>query len=223
MKITVIHGQKHLGSTHKITNALLEQLGQGHDIKQFYVNDLSYCLGCFTCIKKDEERCPHRFQTVALIDSIEQADIVIVESPNYCMGMTGQLKTFFDHMAYRWMVHRPHPHMKKKIGIAISTAAGAGAKTVTKAIDKQFFWWGIPQTYQLPFIVSASRLEDISEKKKQKLDKTIQRLAIKILSRAQKPQRSLKVSLLKMVMRKVNQRNTWDPIDHTYWESHQDI
>jgi len=44
------------------------------------------------------------------------------------MEMSGQLKTFFDHMAYRWISHRPHPSMKNKIGVAISTTAGAGAK-----------------------------------------------------------------------------------------------
>ncbi|HEY8391580.1 MAG TPA: NAD(P)H-dependent oxidoreductase, partial [Capillibacterium sp.] len=46
------------------------------------------------------------------------------------LGMTGQLKTFLDHMGYRWLPHRPHPQMFRKIGLAVSTAAGAGAKKV---------------------------------------------------------------------------------------------
>ena len=60
------------------------------------------------------------------------------------MGMTGQLKTFLDHMGYRWLSHRPHPQMFRKIGLAVSTAAGAGAKRVTKDLRRRYFFWGTP-------------------------------------------------------------------------------
>ena len=51
-------------------------------------------------------------------------------TPPTVPSMTGQLKTFLDHMGYRWLPHRPHPQMFRKIGLAVSTAAGAGAKKV---------------------------------------------------------------------------------------------
>lgn len=55
-----------------------------------------------------------------------------MDTPNYCMGMTGQLKTFFDHMAYRWLSHSPLGAMQNKIAIAVSTTAGAGAGVATQ-------------------------------------------------------------------------------------------
>ena len=91
-------------------------------------------MGCFSCVIKDEELCPQRSVVDPIIMAIEQSDIIITESPNYCMEMSGQLKTFFDHMAYRWISHRPHPSMKNKIGVAISTTAGVGAKGTAKKI-----------------------------------------------------------------------------------------
>jgi hypothetical protein len=39
-------------------------------------------------------------------------------------------------MRYRWMSHRPHPKIFGKVGLVISTAAGAGAKKVTKALGE---------------------------------------------------------------------------------------
>lgn len=78
--------------------------------------------------------------------------------------MTGQLKTLFDHFAYLWMPHRPRKEMFSKIGIVISTAAGAGANRVTKSMAKQLFWWGVPKIYRIHFNVNAACWEDISEK-----------------------------------------------------------
>ena len=107
MKIVVLHGQSPRGSTWNVTQMLLDELrGQADTVFEFCANDAKPCAGCFACITKDEALCPHRAVLGPVIEAIEQADVVIAESPNYCMGMSGQLKTVFDHMAYRWMSHR---------------------------------------------------------------------------------------------------------------------
>lgn len=54
--------------------------------------------------------------------------------------MTGQLKTFLDHLGYIWLSHRPNGKMFNKVGIVISTASGAGASKVTKTLEQQMFW-----------------------------------------------------------------------------------
>lgn len=144
MKVAVIHGQAHKGSTYNVTRSLLDQLNcEEADIMEFQVNGMGQCMGCFSCILKDEERCPHRAQVEPIILAMEEADVIVVESPNYVMGMTGQLKSFFDHLGYRWMAHRPNGEMRKKIAVAISTTAGSGAKKATKDIATQFMWLAI--------------------------------------------------------------------------------
>jgi len=181
MKITVLHGQKHQGSTWHTTRLLLDYLiTKGDECQEFYVNDIPPCLGCFTCILKDEEECPHRSMTKPIIQALEQADIIIVETPNYCMGMTGQLKIFFDHMAYRWMTHRPFAAMESKLAIAISTTAGTGARAATKQIAKQLFWWGIPKIYCINQTVAATKWEDVKAQTKLKIEQKVRKVANRV-------------------------------------------
>ena len=58
MKITLIHGQNHKGSTYHIGKLLAEQFGDS-DIQEFFLpKDLEhFCMGCYQCIE-NEEKCP---------------------------------------------------------------------------------------------------------------------------------------------------------------------
>ncbi|RDU23617.1 flavodoxin family protein [Anaerosacchariphilus polymeriproducens] len=222
MKIVVLHGQSHKGSTYNITKMLLDRLADSaEEILEFQTNHLKPCIGCFACIVKGEEFCPHRTEVQPIIKAIENADIIIAESPNYCMGMTGQLKMLFDHMAYRWMAHRPHPLMKKKIGVAISTTAGMGAKTVTKSIKRQMFWWSIPKVYQIAEQVEAMSWNEVKPIKKEKITDEVNKTADKILRRVGTIKPGLKVGFIFKLIRKQQKVNNWNPIDKKYWEENE--
>ena len=112
------------------------------------------------------------------------------------MGMTGQLKTFFDHMAYRWMSHRPLDEMKNKVAIAVSTTAGAGAGIATKQIAKQLFWWGIPKVYRLNQAVAASKWEDVKPKTKAKIKQKAMKIEKKVKRKHGKVRRGLRQKLI---------------------------
>lgn len=220
MKLVVLHGQAHHGSTWNVTRMLLEQLRPDtEDLKEFTVNGLPHCAGCAVCILDDESKCPHRDRVGEIIEAIEQADVVIVESPTYCMGMTGQLKSLFDHMAYRWLPHRPHPAMADKIGVAISTAAGGGAGRVTKDIVRQFFWWGIPRSYRIGQPVFAAGWDHVSEQNRQKLAANVQAVARQIRRRSGKRQHSLRLTILFRVMAAMQRGGKMSPVDRTYWQA----
>ena len=49
MKITVIHGQNHKGSTYNICKILLEKISVDKEITEFFLpKDLNhFCLGCY--------------------------------------------------------------------------------------------------------------------------------------------------------------------------------
>lgn len=73
MKIAVLHGQKHHGSTWNTTRLLLDSLIAAEDeCIEFFANDIPDCVGCFTCIMNDEEKYPHRSVTKPVIQAIEQ-------------------------------------------------------------------------------------------------------------------------------------------------------
>jgi multimeric flavodoxin WrbA len=219
MKITVLHGQQHKRNTYKVTQLLLQELATENDeVKEFYVNDIPACAGCFICILKDEHKCPHRSITEPIIEAIEEADVLIAESPNYCMGMTGQLKIFFDHLAYRWMTHRPHPRMRSKIGVAISTAAGGGSKKVTKDIVNQMLWLGFAKTYQVHVDIWANGFDEMKQSKRNKLNSNIRKTAAKIKCTVGKAKPGLKSKFMFFMMGKMQEGIGCNPIDKAFWK-----
>lgn len=219
MKIVVLHAQKHKGSTWNVTQLLLKELAGNTDtVLEFQTNELSPCIGCFTCIVENEALCPHRAVVGPIIEAIEQADIIIAASPNYCMGVTGQMKMLFDHMGYRWMSHRPHPSMKNKIGVAISTTAGAGAAKVTKSIAQQMFWWGVAKTYRLPFTVAARNWLAVKNDKKAKIAKHVNKTARLIKKSVHTAKHGLKSKLIFYIMKAQQKGASWNSVDRAYWE-----
>lgn len=221
MKVAVVHGQTHKGSTYHLTHMLLDKLNLGAgeiEIEEFYVNGIGDCTGCCGCILKDEKICPHRGQTEKIITAIEKVDVIIIDSPTYVLSMSGQLKTFFDHMGYRWMTHRPHQSMKGKIGVAISTTAGAGARNTTKQIKTQMLWWYVGKIYQIPLTTSAMSWEQISGKRKEKAEKITTKTAKAILKQYKHVKPGLKAGFIFFMMKKMHKGMSYNPVDKNYWE-----
>lgn len=220
MKITVLHGQNHKGSTYKITNMLIEELKDDcTQIDEYHFLNNTGCVGCYQCFKQGEEKCPHFEQNKDAVRSLEEADLIIIESSNYCMGMTGQLKVFMDHMAFRWITHRPHKKMFFKTGVAISTAAGAGSKKVVKDISQNMFYWGIPFIQKINLNTWADTWENISEKRMKKIKKKISVVARKINNKCGKIKPSIKLRMMFGLMKANQKNNKWSPADKQHWES----
>ena len=58
MKIVLIHGQNHKGSSYHIGRLLAEQFTESEVSEFFLPRDLEhFCIGCYNCIE-DEEKCP---------------------------------------------------------------------------------------------------------------------------------------------------------------------
>jgi len=221
MEITIIHGQTHKGSTYHITTMIKEKLADSDTTvhEYFMPKDApDYCVGCYQCVQKGGEYCPQADQVQKIAESMLHSEIIIIDSPTYCFEMTGQLKTLFDHFAYIWMSHRPKKEMFSKIGIVISTTAGAGANRVTKSIAKQLFYWGVPQIYRMPFRVSAACWGDIPEKTKQKIIQKTEGVSHKVKNQIGKVKPNIKTKFIFNIMRKMQGSNNWNPTDKDYWQ-----
>jgi multimeric flavodoxin WrbA len=220
MEITIIHGINHKGSTYSISNMIKENIADSNTIinEYFMPKDApEYCVGCFQCIKNDEKKCPQAEKAQRILTSMINSDILIFDSPTYCYEMTAQLKVLFDHYGFLWMVHRPRQEMFSKIGIVVSTAAGAGAKRVTKSISTQMAWWGVSNIYQLHINVQASKWEEVSPKIKQKIDIKIKKITKQVKNKLGKTKTSFKTKLIFNFMRKIHSINNWNKIDKEYW------
>ena len=221
MKIVIIHGQNHHGSTYHITEMLTDNLTTSEDqVSEFFLptDGPKHCIGCYRCFEEGEACCPHKERVQKIVKVMDLSDIIIINSPTYCLSMTGQLKTLFDHLAYQWMSHRPKKEMFSKTGIVISTTAGAGAKKVTKDLSQQLFWLGVPKVYQLPVKVGASSWGGVSNELKEKVEVKIYGVSQSIKRRIGKVKPSLKHKITFELMRMMQRKNDWNFVDRGYWE-----
>jgi multimeric flavodoxin WrbA len=220
MKIVVLHGQMHKGSTYNITKLFLDKLSDTNtEVEEFFMpkHSPSFCTGCFNCFTKGENYCPHADVVQPVAKAIEEADLLIIESPCYVCGMTGQLKTFLDHMGYRWMPHRPHSKMFYKVGLVISTAAGAGTKKVTKALQDNLFFWGVPKTYRYGKNVAALNWETVSPKKKSQIEREVTQISAKIVRKLANIKPGIKTKAIFKIMGMSQKSNNWNATDKEYW------
>ncbi|WP_154439634.1 flavodoxin family protein [Tissierella pigra] len=221
IKITVIHGQSHKGSTYNITKQIIDKiLDTNKEIYEYFMprDTPNYCIGCYNCFNESENSCPQAEKVQKIVKSMEISDIIVIDSPTYCFEMTGQLKTLFDHFGYMWLSHRPKQVMFNKVGIVISTAAGAGARKVTKALAQQMFWLGIPKVFQYSKNVSASNWEMVPNKVKKSIEHDISKLSTKVQSKVGKVSPNFRLKFIFTIMGMMQKSNNWNKVDQNYWK-----
>ena len=218
MKIAMIHGQNHKGTTCRVGRMLAKKLIG--EVKEFFLpKDFGeYCVGCTTCFMKNETKCPHYEKLKPLTDAITEADVIILTSPVYVFHATGSMKAWLDHYGYQWMVHRPNPAMFQKQAVCIATAAGAGMKSACKDMADSLFFWGIPKIYTCGFAVFATSYREVSEKKIREIDRKTTRIAAKIKSNAGKVKPGFKTKAFFHLMRIMNKKGGLNPADREYYK-----
>lgn len=216
MKIVLVHGQSHQGSTCHMARLLAEKLG-GQVTEFFLPRDFGqFCLGCTACFSESETKCPH-FQALSPItQAMDQADVLILASPVYVYHVTGAMKAFLDHYGWRWMVHRPEERMFSKQAVCLSTAAGAGMKSANRDMAHSAFFWSVGKIYRYGAAVQAMCWEGIRVKQKQTIEKNMDRLARKILKNQGRVKPGLRTKLFFAVVRQMQKRG-WNEADARYW------
>lgn len=218
MKIAVVNGTMRSGSTRHITQMFLDELGG--DVTEFWLpRDFSKpCLGCFSCFENGEETCPHADDVEKILCALDEADLVILQSPVYVLGMSGQLKCFLDHTGFRFMVHRPNPEMYRKTGLVVSTAGGAGTRAANKAMKACLTGICIPRVYRYGVNVFAMDWEQVAERKKRKIKRQVRALSRRVQRRVRSGKvGSFSQKLMFYLMRSVQKKNDYLPKDREYW------
>ena len=217
MKTVIIHGQSHEGTTCHIARLLAGKLNS--EVTEFFLpRDFGeFCVGCTTCFVKGEDKCPHFKKLDPITKAIDEADVIILASPVYVYHATGAMKAFLDHYGYRWMVHRPDERMFKKQAVCISTAAGAGTKSTNKDMADSTFFWGCAKTYTLGFGVAAACWDEVSDKKKTKIEDKTTAIANKLKKNIGKVKPTLKTKGFFAIMRMM-MKNGWNKLDMEHWK-----
>lgn len=216
MKIAMVHGQNHAGSTCHIGRMLAQHFGPDAVVTEFFLpRDLNhFCLGCFQCMENNA-KCPFYADKKPIMDAVEEADLLIFTTPTYCMHASAPMKSFLDLTFTYWMSHKPLEAMFRKKAVVISTAAGTGTKSAMKDIATALFYWGVPYIRQYGISVQASGWDQVAEGKKEKIQKDISALARKI--QAQHVRVGIKTKLMFHFMRMmINSCEDGYP-DKIYW------
>ena len=227
MKVTVINGNARHGSTWHSTDAVVQELmrcGSVEKTEFFLPRDMPhFCAGCYSCFYKGEQACPHAQSVQPIAQSILDADVVILTSSVYAMDVTGQMKALLDHLCYMWMSHRPNPRMFGKVGLAVATTAGAGLGHTMKTMRSSLNFWGAARVLSCKVAVSAMKWSDVTEKKKERIQKNAKKLARKItgyVERGDGLRAPLFRSFFMTIMKGMMSKNTWNPRDRHHWEDH---
>ena len=99
MKIICVLGSpRGIGNSTVIVNKFCEAARKrGAEIQTFNLNLLEFrgCQGCLAC-KTNFDRCVLRDELDPVLDGIFEADILVISSPVYMGGVSGQFKCFID-------------------------------------------------------------------------------------------------------------------------------
>ena len=219
MKIAVIHGQNHKGSTWHAAEELLKNIVAEYECREFFLpRDLDhFCSGCLACLKS-RDRCPFWAEKEQIDRELREADLLIFTTPTYCMLPSAPLKAFMDLFFTNWMSHKPYREMFTKRAVVISTAAGAGAKKAAWPVAEMLIYWGVPKVWRYGLAVNASSWESMPEKKKAVILRDMKKLGKK-LSAGGRPHVGMKTRTLFWLMKGMQMAN-WGaaPEEKQYWQ-----
>lgn len=224
MKITVINGIQHHGSTWHCKDLLLQNIASHleTEVTEFYLpRDMShFCAGCFSCFLKGEDSCPHADQIKPVVAALEAADLVILTSPVYGLDVSGQMKALLDHLCFMWFSHRPNPQLFNTVGVSITTTAGAGLSHTTKTMQNSLKFWGAKKRFTSKQAVAALKWSDIPEKKRRKIEKDLAALShqvVQAVATIDQRRSPLFAKMMFNVMKRMMKNNGWNPKDREYW------
>ena len=219
MKIVIIHGQSHKGSSYHMGRMLVNRIEEGKNITEYFLpKDLNrFCMGCYTCLK-DEKKCPHYEEVGPIQKKMEEADLLVFTTPVYCQRTSAPMKSLLDHLFINWMPHRPKESMFFKKAVVLSSAAGSGMTSAIKDIKTSLNYWGISYVKGYGVRSAAMRWEDVKTDKKEKIEKDLTKLAEEL--KKNKPAKvSIKTKIIFMIMASMQKANMGScPEDKEYWE-----
>ena len=219
MKIVMLNGQNHRGSSYHIGRAVIDRIEGEKEVTEFFFpKDLDhFCLGCYRCIE-DAAACPFYEEKKVILDAIDGADLLVVTTPTYCMHVSAPLKAFFDLTFDLWMSHRPMASMFTKRAVIVSTAAGTGTGSAMKDVQDALVYMGVPKIVKYGLSVQAMNWEGVDRKKKAKIERDAARIA-KQLSTDKAPAVGIRTRFLFRMMGML-QKKGWNssPVETAYWK-----
>lgn len=127
-------------NTLRIVEEIYRPLPADAEIETVFLSDVrvNYCRGCLECFTKGE--CPQKDDAKIIQEKMLKAEVIILGSPTYLLGVSAQLKTFLDRCGY--LGHRPS--LFGKYGISVTASGGGfGGEPVIEYLNNVMRMWGV--------------------------------------------------------------------------------
>ncbi len=103
MQILVVNGSPRgkKGNTYLLQQAFVSgAIEAGAHVEEVFLHKLKIrpCLGCFHCWIKTPGVCVQKDDQAVLLEKCSEADVLVLATPVYVDGMTGQTKVFLDRL-----------------------------------------------------------------------------------------------------------------------------
>ncbi|KAJ3448069.1 nad(p)h-dependent fmn-containing oxidoreductase ywqn-related [Anaeramoeba flamelloides] len=146
LKVIAFNGSpRRKGNTFQLIQQMFKVF-QNHNVEteivQIGSKDIDGCIGCGVCKTRRDYKCAIESDCVnECIDKIRKADGIILGSPVYFAGPSGQMKCFLDRIGYVG-IHNKEKHGKSifwhKVGAGISAHASAGGSNTLSQLNYLF-------------------------------------------------------------------------------------
>jgi len=142
MKIVCILGSPHgvQGNTYRLTSHVLEgAIANGASVELVHLDgsNVKPCLGCDSCHQTGN--CPQIDKFPAIHQVIQDADGVILASPNYIFNVSAQMKSFMDRCS--GIIHCLS--FEGKYGLAVVTSGGGEDESIIEYMSRFLLVTGI--------------------------------------------------------------------------------
>lgn len=112
MKVIAVNGspRKSWNTAMLLENALSGAAAQGAETELVHLYDYAYkgCTSCFACKLrggKSYGKCGYRDDLSPILQKIEEADALILGSPIYFGGTTGEMRSFLERLMFQYLVY----------------------------------------------------------------------------------------------------------------------
>ena len=112
MKVIAVNGSPRKGwnTAMLLEKALAGAAAQGAQTEMIHLYDFSYkgCTSCFACKLrggKSYGKCAYWDELTPVLRRIEEADALIMGSPIYFGGTTGEMRSFLERLMFQYLVY----------------------------------------------------------------------------------------------------------------------
>ena len=222
MNITVFYssGRGSRSCTRGIARLLTDTLLEGGTLFEFQLpRDMPHvCTGCRACLAGHEDACGGAGYLAPILEAMARSELVVFCAPTYVFHMPGQLKSLLDHLAFRWMVHRPDLTFMHKQAVIINTAAGGGMAATVRGVRDSADYLGFARTHVISQRVWNYDWTNLPPSFRRAAEARVRKTADAVKRCGARLTPSLRVRGLLRLYGFLHKHRKMTPVDDDYWQ-----